>query len=253
MKKHNFLAFDIGATSGRAVIGTLDGVKFEMREISRFPNDMLEIHGRHYWNIFSLFSSLKESLRACAREGIALDSIGIDTWGVDFGCIGPDGTILGLPRAYRDPYTEGEPEKFFAKIPRETVYGLTGIQVMNFNSLYQLSAMTREGFSPLKSAERILFIPDLLSYMLTGNMVCEYTDASTSQMLNPRTKRFEASLLEGAGVKPSLLGQVVMPGTPVGTLTDAVAAQTGVGKVPVIAVAGHDTGFGRSGGASRRT
>ena len=101
MKKHNFLAFDIGATSGRAVIGTLDGVKFEMREISRFPNDMLEIHGRHYWNIFSLFSSLKESLRACAREGIALDSIGIDTWGVDFGCIGPDGTILGLPRAYR--------------------------------------------------------------------------------------------------------------------------------------------------------
>lgn len=241
MKKHNFLAFDIGATSGRAVIGTLDGVKFEMREISRFPNDMLEIHGRHYWNIFSLFSSLKESLRACAREGIALDSIGIDTWGVDFGCIGPDGTILGLPRAYRDPYTEGEPEKFFAKIPRETVYGLTGIQVMNFNSLYQLSAMTREGFSPLKSAERILFIPDLLSYMLTGNMVCEYTDASTSQMLNPRTKRFEASLLEGAGVKPSLLGQVVMPGTPVGTLTDAVAAQTGVGKVPVIAVAGHDT------------
>lgn len=241
MKKHNFLAFDIGATSGRAVVGVLDGVKFEMHEISRFPNDMLEIHGRHYWNIFSLFSSLKESLRVCAREGIAIDSIGIDTWGVDFGCIGADGSILGLPRAYRDPYTEGEPERFFGKISRETVYGLTGIQVMNFNSLYQLSAMTREGFSPLLAAEKILFIPDLLSYMLTGNMVCEYTDASTSQILNPATKRFEPSLLRAAGVKPTLLEPVVMPGTKVGTLTDEIAESTGVGKVPVIAVAGHDT------------
>ena len=241
MNKYHFLAFDIGATSGRAVLGETDGVRFEMREISRFPNAILHLHGKCYWDVFSLYESLKKALADCARQGIRLHSIGIDTWGVDFGHIAADGTILGLPRAYRDPYTAGAPEEFFEKIPREEVYRLTGIQVMDFNSLYQIARQKKERFAPLEHAQEILFIPDLLSYMLTGQRVCEYTDASTSQLLNPVTKRFEKKLLDVAGVPPSLLRPVVLPGTRIGELTAELARETGLGPVPVIAVAGHDT------------
>lgn len=241
MKKHNYLAFDIGATSGRAVLVTLIDGKFEMRELHRFPNNLLELHGKYYWNIYNLYEELKETLSLCAREQLSVDSIGIDTWGVDFGYLAADGSLLGLPRAYRDPYTEGAMDEYFRLVPREDVYRLTGIQFMNFNTLFQLFRARREEFAPLNNAEEILFIPDLLSYLLSGNKVCEYTDASTSQLLNPVTKQFEASLLEAAGVSPSIVRQVVMPGTLVGELTDRLAEETGIGKVPVIAVAGHDT------------
>lgn len=241
MKKHTFLAFDIGATSGRAVLATLTNGKFEMQEIHRFPNNLLELHGKYYWDIYHLYNELKKSLSLCGSQQIELDSIGIDTWGVDFGCLAQDGSLLGLPRAYRDPYTEGAPEEFFRLVPREEVYRLTGIQIMNFNSLFQLFRGQQEKFAPLVHAEEILFMPDLLSYLLTGNRVCEYTDASTSQLLNPVTKQFEVSLLTEAGVSPSIVRPVVMPGTVVGELTDAIVRETGIGKVPVIAVAGHDT------------
>jgi rhamnulokinase len=241
MKKYYFLAFDLGATSGRSILGTFDGVNFEMKELTRFPNAMMELHGRYYWNVFSLYESLKEGLKVCAGQGIELTSVGIDTWGVDFGYIGRDGTVLGMPRAYRDPYTDGAPEDFFRIVPREQVYGLTGIQVMNFNSLYQLFRAKQTGYTPLEAADKILFMPDLLSYLLTGKQVCEYTEASTSQLLNPVTRQFETSLLEAAGVPASLLHPPVDPGVVIGTLTDALAEETGIGKVPVVTVAGHDT------------
>ena len=242
MRKYNFLAFDIGATSGRAILGTLAGDKFDMTEIHRFPNAMVEMQGKFFWNVYKLFDCLKESLVICAQQHIALDSIGIDTWGVDFGYLSKDGTILGLPRAYRDPYTVGAPEKYFERLPREEVYKLTGIQIMNFNSLFQLFAAKEQDFGPLRAADEILFMPDLLSYLLTGVRVCEYTDASTSQILNPRTKTFEKKLLEAAGVPTTIMHEpLVMPGTVIGTLTDVLAKETGVGKVPVVAVTGHDT------------
>lgn len=241
MKKYTFLAFDIGATSGRAMLGILSDATFELQEIHRFPNTIMQLHGKYYWNIYQLYDALKESLVLCAKQKIKLDSIGIDTWGVDFGYVAKDGSILGLPRAYRDPYTEGAPEEYFKRIPREDVYRLTGIQIMNFNSLYQLYSAKQESFAPLEAAEQILFMPDLLSYMLTGKRVCEYTDASTSQIVNPTTKQFETPLLEAAGVSSTIVSPLVMPGTVVGVLTDALAEETGVGKVPVIAVAGHDT------------
>ena len=241
MKQSHFLAFDLGATSGRAVLGTLDGARFEMKELTRFPNAMLELHGKYYWNLFGLYNSLKEGLKICAEQRIALTSIGIDTWGVDFGYIGHDGTILGLPRAYRDPYVNGAPEDYFKLVPREGVYRLTGIQVMNFNSLFQLYRAKETGFAPLEKADKILFMPDLFSYMLTGKQVCENTAASTSQILNPATRQFEPSLLEVAGLNPSLLHPVIDPGTIIGTLTDALTDETGIGKIPVVAVAGHDT------------
>jgi len=241
MNTYTFLAFDIGATSGRGIVGTLVGSKFEMYEVHRFSNSIMELHGKYYWNIFHLYNSLKETLCICSQRGIQIDSIGIDTWGVDFGCIGKDGSLLGLPRAYRDPYTEGAPEDFFRNIPREEVYRLTGIQIMDFNSLFQIYRMKQQKYSPLENAENILFIPDLLSYLLTGKRVCEYTDASTSQILNPVTKQFESSLLEAAGVSPSIMCPLIMPGTIIGELTDGLAKETGIGKIQVIAVAGHDT------------
>jgi rhamnulokinase len=161
---------------------------------------------------------------------------------VDFVYVGKDGSFLGCPRAYRDPYTEGMPEEFFKLVSRKEVYDLTGIQIMNFNSLYQLFAATREGGSAVESADKILFMPDALSYMLTGKMVCEYTIASTSQILNPRTKKFDEKLLRTAGVNPSIMPEITNPGVIIGALTDELAEESGLGKVPVVAVAGHDTG-----------
>lgn len=241
MKTYNFLAFDIGATSGRAVVGVFEDDKIDLLEIYRFPNAIMELHGKFYWNIYKIYDHLKDALTVCVKEKIKIDSIGIDTWGVDFGYIGKDGSLLGLPRAYRDPYTMGAPESFFKRVPAGQLYDLTGIQFMNFNSLFQLYRAKEEGFASLETADKILFIPDMLTYLLTGNKVCEYTEASTSQFLNPKTRQIEASLLEAAGVSPSLICDLVLPGTQIGYLTDALATETGVGKVPVIAVAGHDT------------
>ena len=241
MSAHKFLAFDLGATSGRAVIGHLSHEGLEIEEIHRFPNNILTIHGRYYWDIYRLYGELIHSLQVCAQKGIIPDSIGIDTWGVDYGCVGEDGTLLGLPRAYRDPYTAGAADEFFTHIPREKVYHKTGIQVMDFNTLYQMYRAVKSDYSPLKNAHRVLFMPDLLSYLLTGNMVCEYTDASTSQMLNPRDKTFDEQLLKEIGLSLSIFPDVVLPGTLVGNLSDEVCRQTGLPPIPVIAVAGHDT------------
>ncbi len=241
MKNTSFLAFDIGATSGRSILGTLDNGRLQMKELTRFPNQMLQIGDHFHWNIYSLFEHLKDGLIAAKKEGVEISSIGIDTWGVDFALVAKDGSLLGAPYAYRDPHTVGIPEKFFGVVPREKVYELTGIQVMNFNSLYQLYALKQANNSLLEAASGMLFMPDALAYLLTGNQVVEYTIASTSQILNPRTKQFETQLLESAGVSPSILGDIVMPGHVVGTLTDVLAEESELGKVPVIAVAGHDT------------
>ena len=241
MKIYNFLAFDLGATSGRSVLGTLRDGKIETRELTRFPNAIVELHGKFYWNLLGLYEHLKEGLVACAREGITPDSIGIDTWGVDVVPIGKDGSILGMPRAYRDPYTDGAPERYFEIVPRSEVYDNTGIQIMNFNTLFQIYAAVQEGYTPVVKADKLLFMPDALSYMLTGDKVCEYTIASTSQILNPRTAKFEKSLLEMAGVSADILPEPILPGCKIGTLTDALAAETRIGKVDVVAVAGHDT------------
>ena len=242
MNSKSFLAFDLGATSGRSILGTIDNNRLQIKELTRFPNQMLQIGSHFHWNIYSLFEHLKEGLTAAKNECVEISSIGIDTWGVDFALIAKDGSILGAPYAYRDPHTEGAPDKYFKIVPRETVYDLTGIQVMNFNSLYQLFALKQADNSLLEATTEILFIPDALAYMLTGNKVVEYTIASTSQLLNPRTKKFESLLLEKAGVSPSLLGEVVMPGHVVGTLRDDLAEESELGKIPVVAVAGHDTG-----------
>lgn len=242
MSLQHFIAFDLGATSGRTVLGTLSDGELRIRELTRFPNRILPLGGHFYWNIFSLYEQLCEGLRAAAREGIEITSVGIDTWGVDFAFVGSDGSLLGMPYAYRDPHTEGAPAEYFAKVlSRREVYARTGIQIMPFNSLYQLYALHKKGASQLAAAAKLLFMPDALSYLLTGSMVTEYTIASTSQLLNPRTRRIESELLKKMDIDPSLFCDVVMPGHRIGLLDERLAADVGLKRIPVVAVAGHDT------------
>ena len=240
---YNFLAFDMGATSGRSILGTLQDGKVNIKELTRFPNTMICIDNKFYWNIYSLFEEIKNGLRVAASEGIDLDSVGIDTWGVDFAYIAEDGSLLGLPRAYRDLYTNGIPEEYFSSFhTRREVYESTGIQIMNFNSLFQLYAAKKQSVSALKHAESVLFMPDALSYLLTGKKVCEYSIASTSQLLDARTKTFDTKLFEPVGISDSIMPEIVMPGTFIGCISESIAKECGIDKkIPVIAVAGHDT------------
>ncbi len=237
----NFLAFDLGATSGRAIIGSVENDKLTSEEIYRFPNAVKEVDGKYYWDINALFDHFKSALKKISEMGVRIESIGIDTWGVDFGHIARDGRIIGMPRAYRDPYTDGIPEEVFKIIPREELYAITGVQIMNFNTIFQLYAQSKEDGSRLPRTDKILFMPDLMSYMLTGEMVCEYTDASTSGLINPLTRSFQSDLLGRLGINPSILLGVTQPGVKVGILKKEICEETGMRPVPVIAVAGHDT------------
>ena len=242
MKKF-FFAVDLGATSGRTILGTLADGRLEQEELTRFPNNLIETGGHFYWDIYALYFEMIRGLKEVARRGITLTSIGIDTWGVDFVFIGADGAILRNPMAYRDPHTFGRMEEYLEKVVQQReVYDITGIQFMNFNSLFQLYAMQQDGNVAMKMAEKVLFVPDALSWMLTGEAVCEYTIASTSQMLDPRTGDLSDKLIESVGMKRSQFGRMVQPGTKIGVLTEEVQKMTGLGAVPVIAVAGHDTG-----------
>ena len=240
-RQHSFLAFDCGATSGRAVLATFSGGAFDMKEVYRFPSGIIQLGGKYYWDVLAIYQHFCNCLANLGRQGIVPDSIGIDTWGVDFGFVAEDGSLLGNPRAYRDPYTDGIPEKVFQTIPREELYGATGIQIMNFNSIFQLYAQTQEGFAPLKYAQHILFMPDLLSCMLTGKQVCEYTIASTSGMMDQSTRQFNKALLEKLGVRTGVLLPIVQPGEVIGTLRKEIADACGLPQIPVVAVAGHDT------------
>lgn len=237
-----FFAVDLGATSGRTIVGTVSGGKVVLEELTRFPNNLIETGGHFYWDIYALYFEVIRGLKEAARRNLDITSIGIDTWGVDFVCIAGDGAMMRNPLSYRDPHTFGAMEEYFEKaVPREEVYNITGIQFMNFNSLFQLYAMKQAGNTALENAEKILFMPDALSWMLTGEAVCEYTIASTSQMLNPVTKELDGKLLDSIGLSRDMFGPMVKPGHKIGTLTKEVQQMTGLGPVPVIAVAGHDT------------
>ena len=241
--KKYFFAVDLGATSGRTIIGTLNDGRFDLEELTRFDNNLIQTGGHFYWDIYALYFEIIKGLKIAAQQQIEISSIGIDTWGVDFVCIGEDGAILRNPLAYRDPHTFGVMEKFFEnEIEKKTVYDITGIQFMNFNSIFQLYAMKLNNDSAFKNAKKILFVPDALSYMLTGEAVCEYTIASTSELLDPRTKDLAPKLLKALGLEREQFGKMINPGTQIGVITEEVQQMTGLGAIPVIAVAGHDTG-----------
>ena len=242
MAIHRFAAVDLGATSGRVILATVGDGKISMEEILRFPDPIIEMQGHFYWDLPAIYKSVIDGLGAIAARGEKIESIGIDTWGVDFAMFGRDGAMLRLPYCYRDPHTEGAPEKFFERMPCRTLYEKTGIQIMNFNSVFQFDTLRRNGCSALEAADKILFIPDALAYLLTGNAVTEYTIASTAQMIDPRTKQWDADILGELGLAPEKFGRMVMPGDAIGPLTAEVQRLTGLGAVPVVAVASHDTG-----------
>ena len=242
MDDKHFFAVDLGATSGRTIVGRLSDGKVALEELTRFDNILIEVTGHFYWDIYALYFEIIKGLKVAKQRNLEITSIGIDTWGVDFVCVAEDG-FVSQPLAYRDPHTFEAMDDYLQNVmPRENVYDITGIQFMNFNSIFQLHAMRRAGNSTLKNAKKILFIPDALSYMLTGNMVCEYTIASTAQLLDPRTKRLDDTLLASLGLTQSHFGKMVNPGDLIGTLTLEVQKMTGLGAIPVVAVAGHDTG-----------
>ena len=240
--KQYFFAVDLGATSGRTILGIIEDGRLEQEELTRFPNNLIETGGHFYWDIYALYNEMIRGLQIVGRRGISISSIGIDTWGVDFVFIGEDGALLRNPMAYRDPHTFGRMEEYFEHVVgRRQVYDITGIQFMNFNSLFQLYAMRKDDNAALKHCQKVLFLPDALSWMLTGEAVCEYTIASTSQMLDPRTGDLSERLIESVGLTRRHFGRMVQPGTKIGVLTKEVQKMTGLGPVPVIAVPGHDT------------
>ena len=248
MKKTYHLAVDLGATSGRTILASFDGNKVDMQEIARYNYPMLPLGNHQYWNLPLIYEHILESMKKCAGilnampEPTKLKTIGIDTWGCDVAYFYKDGSIAGLPYCYRDTHTVGAVDRFCKEsMPKEEVYEKTGIQFMDFNTLFQLDTIRRNNPEVLEAADKILFIPDALSYMLTGKAICERTVASTSQMLNPNTGDLDEVLLAKIGLSRDKFGPMTEPGTEIGTLLPRLAELTGLGEVPVVAVAGHDT------------
>jgi rhamnulokinase len=239
----NFLAFDLGAESGRAVLGKLDGGKLTLEEKHRFANPTGRMNGHLHWNLLQQWEELKTGLRKTAAGGdVKLDGIGVDTWGVDFGFIGTNGEVLGQPYMYRDARTDGVMDKVFTKVPREQVFDATGIQFMQLNSLYQLYAMRHEQRSPiLDCAEKLLFMPDLFNFLFTGVAKGEFSIATTSQMYDPRRNAWAVDMLEKLDLPTRILPEIIPSGTVVGELRDDVCKECGAQQVPVIAPATHDT------------
>ena len=238
MKIH--LACDFGGGSGRVMAGWLEEGKVRLEEIHRFQNRQVRLGDTLYWDFPALFQDMKDGLRKAAeRYGSSIVSIGIDTWGVDFGLIDRQGHLLGLPVCYRDARTKGLPERYFATRDRHEHYAHNGTQVMEINTLFQLLALKE---SSLPSEATLLFMPDLFSYYLTGVANNEYTIASTSELLNARSRDWDWELIDDAGLPRSLFGPIVMPGTVRGPILPHIAEETGLAPtVKVVAVASHDT------------
>lgn len=236
------LAFDLGAESGRGILGRFDGSKLSLEVVHRFPTGGIAIHDRLHWDVLRFYQEMLVCLRKCASELGGIDCLGIDTWGVDFGLLGRGDVLLGNPRHYRDPHTEGIMEHAFQRVPREEIFRRTGIQFMRFNSLFQLLALQRDRSPILEVAQSLLMIPDLFHFFFTGVKAVEFTNATTSQMYDPTERGWAYGLMKDFDLPTSILGSVIAPGTVLGPLRPSVATETGLNPVPVIAPATHDTG-----------
>lgn len=236
------LAFDFGASSGRAILGIFENGKLTMEEVHRFANDPVTVCGMFHWDILRLFFEIKQGITKCVAAGHHdISSIAIDTWGVDFGLLGSDGRLLENPVHYRDSRTDGILEKLFEKIPRDKLYSETGIQFMKINTICQLYSLVLNRPELLERAETLLFIPDLLAYFLTGVKRCEYTIASTSQLLDAKKRGWDFGVIEKLGIKKSIFPEIVKPGVVKGKLSPSLCEELGVHDVDIIACASHDT------------
>ncbi len=234
------LAFDFGASSGRAIIGCFDGEKITLEEVHRFSNDPVSVGGTVYWDVLRLFYEIKQGIVKAKIAG-GFDSIGIDTWGVDFGLIDSEGKLMENPVHYRDARTVGLVDEAFKTMPKEKLYGITGIQFMELNTLFQLISLKKYRPWMLERADKMLFMPDLFGYMLTGKMCAEYSIASTSQLIDLDKRTWSKDILDAFGIKESIFAPLVQPGTVLGELSKEICEECGVDPVPVISVCGHDT------------
>ena len=247
-----YLAIDLGATSGRVMAGVVADGAIRLEEVNRFPTKGVEVNGSWHWDVKDIFSYVVDGL---ARASILYDGrvagISVDTWGVDYGLLDASGALLCDPFMYRDGRTEGVEERIWNIVSKETIYGETGIQFMFFNSINQLFAEKESDAGRLNEASDLLFMPDLFNYWLCGEKVQERSMASTSQLLNPVTGKWSDVLIEALGLPQSLFRDITEPGTKIGTLLPALQKETGLGEIPVFAVAGHDTGSAVAGAPLR--
>ena len=242
MKTTDYLALDLGAESGRGLLGRFDGELLALEEVHRFPNGPVRMLDTLHWDAPRLFGEMKEALGRAALASPELDGVGVDTWGVDFGLVGRGDTLLGNPVHYRDARTEGMLELACSMVPRERIYELTGLQFLSINTAYQLLAMSRAGSPILGAAETLLMMPDLFGWLLTGRRAGERTNATTSQLYDPRRGDWSRELCEGLGLSPAILPELIDPGTILGPLRPSVAAELGISRsLDVIAPATHDT------------
>ena len=236
------LAFDFGASSGRAIVATYENGKVTMEEVHRFSNDPVMVGGTFYWDILRLFHEIKQGISKCVAAGHKdIESIGIDTWGVDFGLLDKDGRLLENPVNYRDKRTVGVKEKAFEVCGKENMYKAAGLQFNDFNTIFQLYSLKLQRPELLERAETLLFIPDLLAYFLTGEKSVEYTIASTSELLDAKKRDYDFGMLEKLGIKKEIMPKIVKPGTVKGKLSADIAEELGIDRIDVIASASHDT------------
>ncbi len=234
------LAFDFGASSGRAILGIFDGEKIELQEVHRFSNDPVKINGTVYWDVQRLFYEIKQGILK-AKEAGGFDSIGIDTWGVDFGLLRKDGTLVENPVHYRDARNDGMVEKATEYMSKERMYDITGIQFMDFNTIFQLLSLKENRPYILEEADTLLFMPDLLNYMLSGIKSTEYSIATTSQMVDLKTNDWSEEILDTFGINKKLLTDIAPTGAVIGQLSDEICEELGVPKADIVSVAAHDT------------
>lgn len=238
MKK--VLAFDYGASSGRAMLGTFDGNSITLKEIHRFSNDPVTVNGTMYWDILRLFHEMKQGLIKANLE-TDIESIGVDTWGVDFGLLDKAGNLLENPVHYRDARTQGTLEKSTEKISNEDLYNITGNQLMEINTAFQLLSLAENRKDLLERADTLLLMPDLFNYLLTGVKASEYSIASTTQLLDAKEGNWSLKVREALSIPGKLFAPIIPSATRLGTLTDVVCEELNIKKCEVVAVAGHDT------------
>lgn len=235
------LAFDFGASSGRMILSKYEDGKITLEELHRFANEPVRMGKVFCWDTFRLFHELKTGLKKAAAKKIPIASMAIDTWGVDYGLIDKEGNLIGLPINYRDDRTVGIIEKFDKIVPLKELYGSTGIQFMNFNTIFQFLADKEMRPAIYENADKFLMMPDLFNYFLTGNKYNEYTNASTGQLLDAQKRTWDKELVERAGLRTDLFCEMIQPGTVYGEFLPEVVEETGLSGCKVIAVGSHDT------------
>ncbi len=241
MAELKMLAIDLGASSGRGIVGAFDGEKLTLRENHRFSNDPVFVNGRFTWDILRIFFEIKNSITKTVIDRDNISSMGIDTWGVDYGLLDKNGRLMANPTHYRDTRTDQITAYTKAFVSPEEVYNITGIQAIDFNTLNQLAAEKRDDPEMLERAATMLFIPDLLNYFLTGKKMTEYTVASTGMILDAKTKKYATGLFEKLGIPTNILTEIVEPGTDLGGLLPQICEEVGQNNIRVRTVASHDT------------